>query len=251
MNEQEMLEVFFEIHKDIPREGPGEFGSTKKAFSMLSDLPKEPNILDIGCGPGRQTLDLIRLTAGKIIAVDTHQPFLDGLSEEVAHQGLSDRITVLNRDMFDLGFDEMSFDLIWSEGSIYIIGFEKGLRTWLPLLKKDGYLAATELTWLKPDAPEETRDFWEEAYPAMQGVEDNLKVIRQTGYRPIGHFTIPESAWWNDYYNPIEKRLATLREKYRANIEAMGVLALEQKEIDLYRKYSNYFGYVFYLMRAR
>jgi SAM-dependent methyltransferase len=218
---------------------------------MLTDLPKEPNILDIGCGPGRQTLDLIRLTAGKIIAVDIHQPFLDAFTEQVAQQDLSDRITVLNGDMFDLGFEENTFNLIWSEGSIYVMGFEKGLRAWLPLLKKDGYLAATEITWIRPDAPKETRDFWAEAYPAMQDVEANLKVIQQTGYRHIGHFTIPESAWWNDYYNPIEKRLAKLQERYRTNLEAMGVLEMEQKEIDLYRKYSKYYGYVFYLMQVR
>ena len=41
-----------------------------------------------------------------------------------------------------------------------------------------------------------------------------------------------------------------LREKYRANIEAMSVLEMEQKEIDLFRKYSNYYGYVFYVMRV-
>ena len=250
MNEQEMMEVFFEIHKDTPREGPGDFWSTRKAFSMLTDLPNEPNVLDIGCGPGKQTLDLIRLSAGKIIAVDMHQPFLDAFNEKVAQQGLADRITVLNGDMFDLGFEEKTFDLIWAEGSIYIIGFEQGLRTWLPLLKKDGYLAATELTWLKPDAPEEARAFWGEAYPAMQDVEANLKIVEQAGYRLIGHFTIPESAWWSDYYNPVEKRLANLREKYKTNIEAMGVLESEQREIDLFRKYSDYYGYVFYLMRV-
>jgi SAM-dependent methyltransferase len=249
MNEQEMTEVFFDIHYDIPREGPGDFESTRKAFSMLTDLPKAPNILDIGCGPGRQTLDMIRLTSGKITAVDIHQPFLDALNGKVAQQGLSDRITVLSGDMFDLGFEENTFELIWSEGSIYVIGFEKGLRAWLPLLKKDGYLAATELTWIKPDAPEEVTGFWKEAYPAMQDVEANLKAIQRAGYRHIGHFLLPESAWWKDYYNPVEKRLAKLREKHAANYEAMCILEMEQKEIDLYRKYSSYYGYVFYIMR--
>jgi SAM-dependent methyltransferase len=168
----------------------------------------------------------------------------------VEREDLSERVTVLKGDMFDLGFEKSTFDLIWSEGAIYIMGFEKGLRTWLPLLRKGGYLGATELTWIKPDAPEEPRAFWEEAYPAMQDVEANLKVIQRTGYRHVGHFTIPESAWWNEYYNPVEKRLAVLREKYRANIEAMDVLGMEQKEIDLFRKYSNFYGYVFYVMRA-
>ncbi len=196
------MEVFFEIHKDNPREGPGDFESTRRAFSMLVGLPRGPDTLDIGCGPGKQALDLIPLTAGRITAVDMHQPFLDTFNGKAAQQDLVDRITVLNADMFDLGFEEKTFDLIWSEGSIYIIGFEKGLRTWMPLLKKNGPLAATEISWIEPDALEEIRDFWEEAYPAMQSVEANLKVIEQPGYRHIVHFTLPESAWWNDYYNP-------------------------------------------------
>ena len=31
----------------------------------------------------------------------------------------------------------------------------------------------------------------------------------------------------------------------------MGVLEAEQKEIDLYKRYSKYYGYVFYLMQVR
>lgn len=249
MNEPEITELFFEIHRGIPRQGPGNRASTQKAFFMLTDLPKAPNILDVGCGPGMQTLDLIRLTAGKIIAVDTHQPFLGALHHRVVQQGLADRITVIRSDMFDLGLAENTVDLIWAEGAIYIIGFEQGLQSWLPLLKKDGYLAVSELTWTEPDAPAAVKTFWKEAYPAMQDVETNLKIIQRTGYRHIGHFTLPESAWWQDYYGPLEKRLARLRRIYRANADATGVLDMTQREIDLYRSYSDYYGYVFYLMQ--
>jgi len=52
------LDIFFEIHKDLPREGPGGNEYTRKAFYMLGDLPPEPYILDIGCGPGMQTIEL-------------------------------------------------------------------------------------------------------------------------------------------------------------------------------------------------
>ncbi|HXG68618.1 MAG TPA: class I SAM-dependent methyltransferase [Blastocatellia bacterium] len=244
-------EIFFEIHRGLPREGPGDSASTRKAFSMLADLPPQPKILDIGCGPGKQTLDLAALTDGEIIAVDNHQPYLDALEEQARQQGLSDRIRVMNTDMFALKFPEASFDVIWAEGSIYIIGFARGLKEWKALLRKSGYLAASELTWLKPDPPDEARKYLEEAYPAMQDVEGNLQIIKDSGYKTVDYFALPESAWWDDYYAPLEGRLKILQEKYKGDEEALAVLEMERAEIDLYRKYSDFYGYVFYIMQKR
>lgn len=242
--------VFAEVHDDIPRGGPGNFESTRKAFRILAELPERPNILDVGCGPGVQTLDLARLTDGSITAVDNHKHFLGRLRETVARRGLTDRVTVLDRDMFHLRLKPQSFDAIWAEGSIYIIGFEAGLRSWRPLLRRPGYLAATEITWLRPDRPVELEAFWANEYPAMQDVEANLAAIRRSGFVPSGHFTLPGSAWWEPYYGPIERRLPALRAKYRDHPQALAVLQSEQTEIDLYRRYSAYYGYVFYVMRV-
>ncbi len=240
--------VFSEVHDDIPRGGPGDFESTRKALRMLEALPERPSILDMGCGPGVQTLDLAGLTDGGITAVDNHEHFLGRLRDAVAQRGLADRVDVLAGDMFHLQFDPHSFDVIWAEGSIYIIGFEAGLRAWRPLLRRPGYLAATELTWLRPDSPGELAEFWANEYPAMQDVEANLAAIRRSGYVPAGHFTLPDSAWWEPYYGPIEKKLPALRAKFRDHPQALAVLEAEQTEIDLYRRYSAYYGYVFYVM---
>jgi hypothetical protein len=117
-------------------------------------------------------------------------------------------------------------------------------------LKKPGYLAATEITWLRPDPPDELRSFWAQEYPGIQDVESNLRVLREAGYSPIGHFTLPESDWWTHYYTPVERKLPALREKYKVNSEALGVLELEAREIGLYRRFCEYYGYVFYVARA-
>jgi len=113
MNEEQMMRIFFEIHSDLPREGPGDRRSTEKALSMLSDLRKNPHILDVGCGPGMQTLDILDLTDGSIVAVDNHQPFLDQLSEKVIQKGIAGRVQIVNADMFSLDFHQATFDLIW------------------------------------------------------------------------------------------------------------------------------------------
>jgi SAM-dependent methyltransferase len=248
MNEMNM-EMFFEIHQDLPREGPGDSKSTRKAFSMLKDLPPKPHILDIGCGPGMQTMDLIELTKGTIVAIDNHQSYLNALNEKVMKAGLSNRVHVMNRDMFSLDFESKSFDVIWSEGAIYIIGFEKGIRAWKPFLNKGGYLVVSEISWLKLDAPEEIKNFWELNYPALQDIQGNFKIIKNTGCKIIGCFTLPESAWWNDYYSPLQKRLDLIQEKYKGHPKALEWVEIEQTEINLYQKYSDYYGYVFYIMQ--
>jgi ubiquinone/menaquinone biosynthesis C-methylase UbiE len=249
MNEDRMMQIFFEIHSDLPREGPGDNRSTEKAFSMLSDLKKNPYILDVGCGPGMQTLDILGLTDGSIVAVDNHQPFLDQLSKKLMQKDIVSRVQIVNADMSSLEFPPATFDLIWSEGAAYIMGFENALNTWKRFLAKQGYLAVTELTWTRPDPPEEIQRYFAEEYPAMKNTKSNLDAVRRAGYSVVGHFTLPESSWWDHYYTPIEKKLSAFREKYKDDPEALAVVDLHEVEIAMYRKYSDFYGYVFYVMQ--
>jgi SAM-dependent methyltransferase len=245
------MDVFWELHSDIPREGPGDNASTRKAWSLLRGVPEQPRVLDVGCGPGMQTIELAKISGGSILAVDTHQPFLDELVRRAGREGLAGKISKLNRSMFELDLDAGGFDVIWSEGAIYIIGFEHGLSEWKRLLKPGGFAAVTELSWLRPDPPEEAAAYWGENYPGMAAVAANCASLRQVGYREIDHFTLPDSSWWDDYYAPLEERIATLAEKYRDDEEAMLLLHESQRECDMHRKYAEWYGYVFYVMQVQ
>ncbi len=242
------MDLFFEIHHDLPREAPGSDACTARALSMTLPLPRDPHILDIGCGPGAQTLVLAKQTGGHVTAIDTHQPFLDDLKRRAERAHLASRIHPQHGDMTALEIGEASFDLIWSEGAIYIMGFREGLQAWRRFLKPGGALAVTEAAWLVDDPPDEARRFWQAAYPAMKHVEENIAILQEAGYSHVGHFTLPESAWWDDYYTPVEHRIAALRKQYQDDAEALAILDEEQREIDLYRKFSPSYGYVFYIM---
>jgi len=244
------MKIFFEIHKDLPREGPGDMRSTQQAFGLMNGLPTDPQILDIGCGPGKQTLDLAAISSGNITALDNHQPFLDHLQTLINAQGLANRIRTVNGSMFELEFPAQSFDVLWSEGAIYIIGFEQGLKTWRPLLKPGGYLAVSEISWLKPDPPQDVYSFWSAEYPGMRSVEQNLLTLQDCQYRETGHFCVPSSSWWTDYYTPMLARLPRMRTEFRDDPEALACIDETEKEIDMYRKYSDWYGYVFYVAQA-
>jgi len=244
----DVLEVFFEIHTALERESPGLDRYTREAFRMLP-IMEGPAILDIGCGPGAATMELARLTDGDITALDLHQPYLDKLNLKIEEAGLTGRVTTVHGSMSKMDFPDESFDVLWAEGSIYIIGFDKGLREWARFLKPEGYLVASEAVWLRPDPPQEVREFWKARYPGIRTIPENLELVAACGYRLIGLFTLPEDAWWAGYYDPVEKRLEGLQRKYSDNPEALAVLDEERREIEMYRRYSKWYGSVFFVMQ--
>ncbi|MGD1859839.1 MAG: class I SAM-dependent methyltransferase [Leptolyngbyaceae cyanobacterium] len=250
MNEEVALRVFFELHSNLPREGPGDDAATAQAFALLPELPARPNILDVGCGPGMQTVQLAQLTDGQITAVDIHQPYLDQLEQSLTAAGLRDRVKLLQADMLDLPFSSGSFDLIWAEGSAYIMEFGSALRNWQSLLTPKGYLVASEITWIRSNPPAPVMQFWQNEYPAIQSVEANLTLLKALGYLPLAHFTLSANAWWHDYYTPLEQRINELQSHYPNSPDALQVLEAHRQEIDLFRRYSDYYGYVFYLAQV-
>jgi len=243
------LEALFILHADIPREGPGSDEATREAIRRLPPLPSRPRVLDLGCGPGKQTLVLARHFRTPIIAVDFHAPYLDSLRQTAEAEGLSDLVSTRLGRMERLEEQPGSVDLIWIEGAIYIVGFAEGLRLWRPLLRDSGLLVASEATWLTDDPPAEARAFWHEAYPAMTTVEGNIKTAAECGYEVLDHFTLPRSAWWDEYYTPLRERAARLRAEASTNPALAQVLDDLEREIAICDRYGDSFGYVFYLMR--
>jgi ubiquinone/menaquinone biosynthesis C-methylase UbiE len=208
------------------------------------------SILDIGCGPGTQTMDLASASGrARIIGLDIHRAYLDQLRRRIRNEGASDRVDAVQASMFAVPLRAHSVDAIWAEGSIYLIGFERGLRAWKGLLKRDGCVAASHLTWLASDVPDEVRAFWEQHFPGMTTIDRNLALARQCGYSVLEHFTLPESAWWTDYYTPLEQRLTTLRAQHGNDGNAIALIDRTQEQIDLYRRYSTCYGYVFYVLQ--
>ena len=97
--------------------------------------------------------------------------------------------------------------------------------------------------------PQEIFDYWQACYPAITSIQENLEIIEHCGYKPIGHFALPDDAWWDEYYHPLEKRIQILQKKYKNNQKAIELLDSEILEQEMFRKYSKWYGYVFYIMQ--
>lgn len=247
------MDRFFALHDGLPRQAPGSDDATREALRRLRahGLGEEPAVLDVGCGPGRSAMVLGRETGGRVTAIDIHEPFVGETQRRIDDAGLGRRMRAERRSMFELdgAYPPESFDLLWAEGAIYVIGFAEGLQRWRRLLRPGGLAGVTELTWLTENPPAEARTFWAEAYPVMGTEPANRAAAERAGYRVLETFTLPASAWWDEYYRPLETRIAERRERHPLDPEWAAVLDAEAREIDLYRRFGASYGYVFYLLR--
>jgi SAM-dependent methyltransferase len=243
------MELFFELFSGLPRQGPGNPDSTRRALSMLPPLGAGARVLDLGCGTGAQAFELARCSAADIVCLDLHAPFVAELNAKAAELGLAHRVRAQAGDMGRLDFPPESFDAIWSEGAIYNIGFDRGLAEWRGLLKPGGWLAVSELCWLTPAPPDECAAFFAAEYPAMRDAAANLAAVERSGYRPAGHFTLPPSAWWDEYYAPLERKIPAFLALHPGDAASQEVAGAARREIEMLRKYPDAYGYVFFAMR--
>ncbi|MBW1607272.1 MAG: class I SAM-dependent methyltransferase [Deltaproteobacteria bacterium] len=245
----EGMEYFYELFEALPRGGPGDNKSTRRAFNTIPKPPEQPLILDIGCGPGVQTIELAKLSKGRIIALDNHQAFLDKLIKKAKKKGLLDHIVPNNRSMLDMDFEENTFDIIWSEGALYFMGFQNGLRRCHQLLKNDGFLAVTEIVYLVNNPPPPLIQYFEKEYPDIKAVKDKIDLIQNERFHLISNFTLPESSWLDSFYLPMEEEIIRLNKKYQGNEIASGIFEEMKNEINLYKKFSDFYGYEFFIMQ--
>lgn len=246
-NNNTTMKYFYELFEDLPRQGPGCEEATLRALSLVTDLPKRPRVLDIGCGSGLQTLILARELKTRIQAIDNHQPVLDHLVRTAAQQGLN--IETCELSMIDMPFDEESFDLLWAEGSLFIIGLAKGLQDFRAYLKPGGYLAFSEMCWFVAEPPEEAKAYFDRVYPDIRTDDEVHRMAIDSGYRVIGSFRLPDSAWWDDYYTPMLERIKELRSRNEGVSEAEAVYAECEAEIEMFRRHSKSYGYTFFVLQ--
>ena len=245
------LEALFYLHEDLPRQGPGSDTTTLEVLRSIPDLPSAPHVLDLGCGSGASSLVLARELQTQIIAVDIHRAYLDQLERAAAEEGLGERILIRQADMGQLDYAFASFDLIWSEGAAFLLGFANALRTWRPLLKPGGFLAVSECTWLSENPPADIATYWHDAYPAMATAAANSTIAVAAGYDVVDTKVLPATAWWENYYGPLRQRMTALKTEARRNPALAQVIADTEQEMEILEKADSSFGYVFYVLRNR
>ena len=242
--------LIFELFSGLPRQGPGTTASTRRALGLVPDVGPHTSVLDVGCGTGAAALVLAEASPARIEAVDMHPPFIDELNSKACELDIADRLEGRVADMRQLDFAAASFDLIWCEGAIYIMGVEAALSDWRRLLRRNGHVAFTEVCWRKPEPPAECAAYWKREYPAVYQAGELREAVEAFGYATVGHFPLPASAWWDDYYRPLQDNVTAFRKRYPDAPDAQELADRIQEEIDIWHAYSEFYGYEFFVLRA-
>jgi SAM-dependent methyltransferase len=249
-NEQiSIIDLIIETHVGLKRQGPGSPEITIKALSFIDSLGENSRVADLGCGTGGQTMVIAQHITGNITGVDQLPDFISVFNMNAKKLNLQERVNGIVGSMENLSFQEEEFDLIWSEGAIDSIGFEKGLSYWNSFLKMDGYIAITSPSWVTDERPAEVEKFWVDGGSGLDTIVDNISIMQKTGYIPVASFTLPEKCWTDNYFIPREAADKALSKKYAGYETVEAYIENNKYEVELYKKYKQHYGYVFYIGR--
>lgn len=246
----EDLSLLVDLHLHSERQGPGSDRETRRAIELAGlDANALIKVADIGCGTGASTLVLSRELNAHVTAVDFLPEFIQQLSSRAEVAGVADRISTLVCGMEELPFEENAFDLIWSEGAIYNMGFEAGVTAWQRFLKPGGVLVVSEISWTSAARPAEVQAYWEAAYPEIDTAAAKVAVLESAGYSPLGYFILPPYCWLDNYYLPLDREAADFLARHGHSEAARAVVEEGNTELDLYRRFGDYYSYGMYVAR--
>ncbi|MFW9867085.1 MAG: class I SAM-dependent methyltransferase [Candidatus Thorarchaeota archaeon] len=217
-----------EILRELDAEGlRSEFLKyTRRAYESIPERD-QPRILEIGCGTGIPTLELAKLSDGEIIGIDIDQSALDKLSLKIKQEGLSERVRVYNRSVYDTKFTNESFDIIWEEGVIHLLDIKKTLTECNRILKLNGFMVTGEATnW----------------------AGRKLKHFPKFGFKLIKQIPWERGCWWTEYYAPLEEKINILRKKYD-NLDKIDEIKRHITEIEMVKKDPTGFDCITYIMQ--
>jgi SAM-dependent methyltransferase len=251
-NEQiSIIDYIIQTHSGLKRQGPGSPEMTIKALSFLDNIGSVSRVLDLGCGTGGQTIVLAQNTSGSVTGVDIIPDFISIFNDNARKLNLSKRVEGITGSMLNLSFLKNEYDLIWSEGAIDNIGFEKGLNYWNGFLKKNGYIAVSCPSWLTDEHPAEIEKFWIDAGSGLDSIANNILIMQKAGYSFVASFKISDKCWTDNYFIPREAAGKAFVERYKGNESAEGYFENDRYEGELFTKYKEYYGYVFYIGKKR
>ncbi|MEH6645621.1 class I SAM-dependent methyltransferase [Sulfitobacter sp.] len=240
MSSEAAMEAFFKLHRDLPREGPGEAQDLAWAASLL-DLPNRARLADVACGPGGDIAALLNIAPeGHVTALDATPHFVEAAR---AMWREHDRVTVLKADMKVIA---NRYDLIWCAGAVYFMGVEAALRAWRKSLLPDGAIAFSEACWFTDEPSARAKALWDREYPAMQDTAGITAQITAAGYEVVDQRRLSDAAW-EAYFTPLDARIAALRTKADAALRAL--MDEAEEEAACWRAHHDEYGYLLSVVR--
>ena len=81
----------------------------------------------------------------------------------------------------------------------------------------------------------------------MQSVQDNIELAESAGYRLLGIYTLPRDAWVEGYYDVLAPRAMVLLDHADPSVRAFAAETI--REIEVFERSDDSYGYVFYALQ--
>jgi ubiquinone/menaquinone biosynthesis C-methylase UbiE len=173
-------------------------------------------------------MELARLGQGEVIGIDIDQPALDKLTKKIREAGLTGRVQAVNCSMSDMAFPDESFDVMWSEGSIFAVGFNRGVQEWKRFLKPNGFMVI---------------------HDEKGNVEEKLEEISECGYKLLGYFILSADTWWTEYFAPLEKLIAESQTSCSDDPHTLAELNQARRELEMFKNDPESNSSVYFVMQ--
>jgi len=233
-----MNDAFWTLHSGLDREGPGEAADVVWA-AATAGVAADARICDVASGPGADIAALLEVAPqGHVTALDKHRGFVDDV---LGRYGDHPRVTAYKGDMAKL---KGPFDFIWCAGAAYFLGVRKALLAWRPALARGGAIAFSHPTIFTDTPSGAVEVFW--APHRVKSQPEIAEAIARAGYVTLGQRRISDAAWEN-YYTPLEARIAALRPGADATLTA--VLDVAATEAATWRAVKDETGYILSVVR--
>ena len=246
--------IMFEVHQGLPREGPGNLESTARALASAQRPAGSAGGAGHRLRPGHADGG-----SGWAVASGARSRRWMPTSPFWKDGARARRKPPAARTGFEFSVGDMHA-LAVSPASVLISSGAKGPPTSWAFARrskpggrcsKGGYHRFHRSGLAdRSDRPRRWFEWWQSGYPAMGGIQACLDKVTNAELRTGRSLRAAGAAWWDDYYKPMEARIACPQvvELKRTRL-ASKALEEHQREIDYYRRWSAHYGYLFVVAR--
>ncbi len=146
MTRQDTVELYDLLGKlNSPIHHIGGLDATSELLEMIH-IDKNSNVLDVGCGSGYTACDIARKFECRVVGIDASTVMITKAQKRAAKKKLEDQVEFRVADIFDLPFNNESFDVAIFESVLNVLSGNRGkaMSEIIRVIRPEGQVGGNE-----------------------------------------------------------------------------------------------------------
>jgi len=126
-------------------------------------INKDKKVLDVGAGKGVTPCYLAEKYKCEVVGIDHSEKMIEEARKRAKKKGLEERVSFRKADVYNLPFDDESFDIIIAECTTTMFDMEVAFPEMFRVLRHGGAIGDLEMIWRKEPTEKilkEVRELW-------------------------------------------------------------------------------------------